>query len=326
MTPFSATSIERGLDGVLVSVARVLDAARADGLSPEKAAWRVEQEQGLLDAVIVDALAARSLSASDEDAADAVRLRLLNRLDQWRNRRTVVIAAEQDAGLRASRRRGQSGAADDQRRERQGRDGLRRDGRRSSWPTRCARCSRRSTCWSARSRRTCSLLEAPGTRQFVLPTDDGSDSMTATAEVSEASGGDGPSQPRARPARRRRSGRPRTGTKTQLRQGGVGAAVVAALHLRPGRDHGPAAVHHHAGRAGRLGTDLGAPGRHPPHPRAPAARRGAAHARPPGGASSGPSPGSRRPTRGPGRATTSACRPGCSRSGCAAPAATCSVR
>ena len=91
VTPFSATSIERGLDGVLVSVARVLDAGRADGLSPEKAAWRVEQEQGLLG-TIIEALTVRALHASNEDSADAVRLRLLNRLGQWRNYRTAEMA------------------------------------------------------------------------------------------------------------------------------------------------------------------------------------------------------------------------------------------
>ena len=44
VTPFSVTSRERGLDGVLVSVARVLGASRPHGLSPEKAAGRIEQE------------------------------------------------------------------------------------------------------------------------------------------------------------------------------------------------------------------------------------------------------------------------------------------
>ena len=41
VTPYSPTSLERGLDGVLVSAARVLQAAVADGLSPERDAWRI---------------------------------------------------------------------------------------------------------------------------------------------------------------------------------------------------------------------------------------------------------------------------------------------
>jgi hypothetical protein len=88
VTPFSATSRERGLDGVLVSVARVLGAASADGLSPERAAGRIEQHHGLLESV-VEALIARAARASDPDCAEAVRLRLLNRLDQWRKFREL---------------------------------------------------------------------------------------------------------------------------------------------------------------------------------------------------------------------------------------------
>ena len=36
VTPFSPTSLDRGLDGVLVSAARVLQAVMPDGLSPER--------------------------------------------------------------------------------------------------------------------------------------------------------------------------------------------------------------------------------------------------------------------------------------------------
>ncbi|MBA8792930.1 hypothetical protein FHX74_000524 [Friedmanniella endophytica] len=91
VTPFSATSIERGLDGVLVSVARVLDAARADGLSPEKAAYKVEDEHSLLVSII-DTLTERALAASGEESAEAVRLRLLNRLGQWQKHRAAELA------------------------------------------------------------------------------------------------------------------------------------------------------------------------------------------------------------------------------------------
>ena len=44
VTPFSPTSLERGLDGVLVSAARVMQAHLADGLSPERSAWRIEDQ------------------------------------------------------------------------------------------------------------------------------------------------------------------------------------------------------------------------------------------------------------------------------------------
>ena len=93
VTPFSATSIERGLDAVLVSAARVLDATRANGLSPERAAGRVEHEYGLLTRII-DALVARAQRAGDEDSAAAVRQRLINRLDSWRKHRQTVVVGK----------------------------------------------------------------------------------------------------------------------------------------------------------------------------------------------------------------------------------------
>ena len=90
VTPFSVTSMERGLDGVLVSAARVLQAATADGLSPEKSAGRVATERPFLEQLI-EALVARVRRASDEPSADRARGRLLNRLDQWDKRRTTLI-------------------------------------------------------------------------------------------------------------------------------------------------------------------------------------------------------------------------------------------
>lgn len=88
VTPFSITSIERGLDGVLVSAARVLDATRADGLSPERNAGRIEAEYDRVDA-LVDALVARATLASPT-TAQATRQRLLNRVDQWVKRRKAL--------------------------------------------------------------------------------------------------------------------------------------------------------------------------------------------------------------------------------------------
>lgn len=86
VTPFSSTSIERGIDGLLVSVARVAQATVADGLSPERAAGRIASQH---DAVvqIIDRLKARILAASQDDyltknASDL----LINRLDRWTSR------------------------------------------------------------------------------------------------------------------------------------------------------------------------------------------------------------------------------------------------
>ncbi|ADU49570.1 DISARM system helicase DrmA [Intrasporangium calvum] len=85
VTPFSLTSMERGLEGVLVSVARVTDGV----LSPEKAAGRVKDEKGKLDE-LVEALVARVLRASNEATQDWARQRLINRVDQWAKRRDYL--------------------------------------------------------------------------------------------------------------------------------------------------------------------------------------------------------------------------------------------
>jgi hypothetical protein len=87
VTPFSVTSMERGLDGVLVSAARVLQASQAQGLSSEDGAGRVEAERDFA-VELIDALVRRvQRASSDEEAADRARQRLYNRLDQWTKRR-----------------------------------------------------------------------------------------------------------------------------------------------------------------------------------------------------------------------------------------------
>ncbi|MGW2540709.1 DISARM system helicase DrmA [Kitasatospora sp. NPDC001574] len=89
VTPFSVTSLERGLDGVLVSTARVLQAVRRQSLSPEEGAARIEAERPFATGLI-DALVRRIGRASDEDAAERARQRLENRLDQWGKRRKYL--------------------------------------------------------------------------------------------------------------------------------------------------------------------------------------------------------------------------------------------
>ncbi len=95
VTPFSPTSLERGIDGVLVSVARVTDAYRDDGLSSERSAWRVHDEQATLQ-TLLGRLQARILAAAQhEPVAEQARLRLLNRVDQWGARARYASAAGQ---------------------------------------------------------------------------------------------------------------------------------------------------------------------------------------------------------------------------------------
>ena len=89
VTPFSATSMERGFDGALVSVARVLQAGLASGLSDERGAGRIAAGRDFVEAVI-ERLVDRVRRASDEQSAEVARRRLSNRLDQWVKRRAFV--------------------------------------------------------------------------------------------------------------------------------------------------------------------------------------------------------------------------------------------
>jgi hypothetical protein len=83
VTPFSPTSLERGIDAVLVSAARVLQAHHEDGLSPERAAWRVREQKPALE-TLLGRLHIRMLAAAQLDGLAAqAQQRLANRLDQW---------------------------------------------------------------------------------------------------------------------------------------------------------------------------------------------------------------------------------------------------
>jgi hypothetical protein len=86
VTPFSPTSLERGIDGLLVSAARVAQATVPDGLSPEREAGKIAPQHSAV-AAVVDRLKARILAAShnDELAKKASDL-LTNRVDRWTSR------------------------------------------------------------------------------------------------------------------------------------------------------------------------------------------------------------------------------------------------
>lgn len=93
VTPFSPTSLERGIDGLLVSAVRVVQASRTDGLSPEKQAGKIESEYSAVTA-LVERLNARILAASpDEGRAKEARDNFKNRVDKWCRR------VKQAAGL-----------------------------------------------------------------------------------------------------------------------------------------------------------------------------------------------------------------------------------
>lgn len=93
VTPFSVTSMERGLDGLLVSAARVLAAPlRTDGLSPERQAGRVKDQRAFLEELI-DRLVERIRLAGDSSvgAAEHASERLASRLGLWEKRRTSLL-------------------------------------------------------------------------------------------------------------------------------------------------------------------------------------------------------------------------------------------
>lgn len=86
VTPYSPTSLARGIDGLLVSVARVVQAAQPDGLSPERDAWRIKDQRSAVEAM-AERLKKRIAAAAqnDDDAKRASDL-LVNRIDRWTER------------------------------------------------------------------------------------------------------------------------------------------------------------------------------------------------------------------------------------------------
>jgi hypothetical protein len=86
VTPYSPTSLARGIDGLLVSVARVTQAFQAEGLSPERSAWRIKDNLPAA-ARIVERLKKRIAAASlDDEATKRASDLLVNRIDRWSER------------------------------------------------------------------------------------------------------------------------------------------------------------------------------------------------------------------------------------------------
>ena len=96
VTPFSVTSIDRGIDGALVAAARVTQAGRSDGLNPEHDAGRITEQQDAIDRLARD-LAARIGAAAGEEESRYARERLTSRVGEWRRRRRQV--ADKDGEL-----------------------------------------------------------------------------------------------------------------------------------------------------------------------------------------------------------------------------------
>lgn len=89
VTPFSEASMERGLTGLIVSAARVMDATAATdvSLSPDATtgAGRIVPRRPALDALVTK-LVARVAQAGGDEAAKLAHSKLVFRLDEWTER------------------------------------------------------------------------------------------------------------------------------------------------------------------------------------------------------------------------------------------------
>lgn len=96
VTPFSVTSLERGLAGVLVSAIRALEASEAEGLSPEKRAWRIKDVSASQRVeALIDKLVSRAVAASPDPLTESVvRQRLDAALGLWKKRQKSVSDVE----------------------------------------------------------------------------------------------------------------------------------------------------------------------------------------------------------------------------------------
>ncbi|MCH9732720.1 MAG: DISARM system helicase DrmA [Actinomycetia bacterium] len=88
VTPYSPTSLDRGLDGLLVSVARVIQAPLDDGLSQERGAWRIKEHREAVERVSERLKARISAAAQDDARVKYASDRLVNRIDHWVARAT----------------------------------------------------------------------------------------------------------------------------------------------------------------------------------------------------------------------------------------------
>ena len=73
VTPFSPTSLARGIDGLLVSAARVAQATQSEGLSPEREAWRIKDQRSAVEA-LAERLKARIAANSMREVQPEINL------------------------------------------------------------------------------------------------------------------------------------------------------------------------------------------------------------------------------------------------------------
>lgn len=82
VTPLSDSSLERGLTGVLVSIARVLDVGHEPSLSPQPGAGAIGPRYATVEHLI-EVIAQRAATAAADDRIEEIRQKLHRRLDTW---------------------------------------------------------------------------------------------------------------------------------------------------------------------------------------------------------------------------------------------------
>lgn len=95
VTPYSPTSLARGIDGLLISVARVLQATVPDGLSPERQAWRIRDQRTAVEAMAERLKKRIAAAALDDAATKRANDLLVNRIDRWSERAKSAAAKHQ---------------------------------------------------------------------------------------------------------------------------------------------------------------------------------------------------------------------------------------
>jgi len=87
VTPYSETALDRGLMGVLISVARVFDArAGATSFSPERGAGEILTRSKAVESLITQLAAKAAHAASDPAAVASLESKLKQRMDRWYGR------------------------------------------------------------------------------------------------------------------------------------------------------------------------------------------------------------------------------------------------
>lgn len=91
VTPYSDSSLERGLTGVLVAIARVLDVGRPQSYSPQPGAWSITSRYSALQH-FVDVIAHRAAASGADDKVQEIKDKLTRRLDTWYAKARAVPA------------------------------------------------------------------------------------------------------------------------------------------------------------------------------------------------------------------------------------------